>query len=360
LSNPLLGIRDFGQSVWLDNLSRTLLREGGLAHLIADDGVSGITSNPSIFQKAITAGKYYGDDLKHLLESEPDPESRLEALVIPDIQVACDLFLPVFEASGGDDGYVSLEVSPRLAHDEVQTVEAARRLCQRVSRPNLLVKVPGTPEGVRAFEQLIGEGISINVTLLFSLRQTVRIFEAYIRGLKKWVATGGEPKAVKAVASLFLSRVDTLVDEKLEAMGSQQALARRGEAAVAVSKLAYQRYREIFHGEMFADLAGRGCRPQYPLWASTSTKNPAYDDLKYVEPLIGPETINTMPDATVAAFRDHGRPDSNLSDHVGEAQESILGLEQLGIDMAQVGEALQEQGVILFTQAYESLLKAVQ
>jgi transaldolase len=359
MSNALRDIRGLGQSVWLDNLSRDLLRGGGLASLIADDGVSGVTSNPSIFQKAISGGKHYGDDLGRLRNAEPDVERRLEGLIVPDIQDACDLLRSVFEATDGDDGYVSLEVSPRLAHEEAATVAAAHRLRGLVDRPNLLIKVPGTPAGVRAFERLISEGVSVNVTLLFSLQQTVRILEAYIRGLKKWVDGGGNPKAIKAVASLFLSRVDTLVDDRLKQVGTPEALARRGEAAVAVAKLAYQRYREIFHGEMFADLARQGCRPQYPLWASTSTKNPDYHDLKYVEPLIGPETINTMPDATVAAFRDHGRAEPTVSDHVGEAQETLLALERLGIDMHGVGEVLQSQGVDLFAQAYDGLLQVI-
>lgn len=356
--NTLRQLNELGQSIWLDNLSRTLLREGVLEQLIAEDGISGVTSNPSIFQKALTESPYYRDDITRLMAAVPDAEKRYEALVIPDIQAACDLLLPVFERSHGDDGYVSLEVSPRLAHHLEDTLAAVRRLRRAVNRPNLLVKVPGTPAGLEAFERLIGEGISINVTLLFSLQQTLRCFEAYIRGLRHWTGHGGDAHAVKAVASLFLSRVDTLADRRLAEIGSDAARALQGRAAIAVAKLAYQRYWQVFHGELFAELAQAGCRPQYLLWASTGTKNPAYSDVKYVEPLIGPETINTLPDATLAAFRDHGRPALSVGEGVAQAEADYLALEKIGVNPNEIGDTLQTEGIKLFADAYEAALAA--
>jgi len=356
--NPLLELKRLGQRAWLDNLSRTHLREGGLQRLIEQDGLAGVTSNPTIFYKAIAESPYYRDELVRLKASVLPPEPHYEALVIPDIQGACDLLRPTWDQSGGEDGYVSLEVSPRLAYDEEGTVAAARRLTAAVARDNLLVKVPATPEGVRAFERLIGEGYRINVTLMFSLKHMEDIEQAYLRGLRRWVEGGGDPRRVKSVASLFLSRVDTLVDKKLEAIGGD-ALALRGKAAVALAKLAYRRYKEVFHGPAFADLAAASARRQHPLWASTGTKNPAYSDVLYVEPLIGPETVNTLPDATLAAFRDHGKAAPTLEQGVDEAAAHFAALEKLGIDMQVVGEQLQVEGVKLFDESYTKLLELV-
>jgi len=265
----------------------------------------------------------------------------------------------VYEGSGGDDGYVSLEVSPRLADEESATVQAAMRLHAMVNRQNALIKVPATGAGRRAFEHLIGAGINVNVTLMFSLQHVVEVAQAYTRGLHRWLERGGDAHHPKAVASLFLSRVDTLVDQRLEALASPEALALRGQTAVALAKLAYQRYRDLFHQAPFADLRRRGARPQYLLWASTGTKNPAYSDVQYVEPLIGPETINTLPDATLAAFRDHGRARLTLEEGVEEAQAHVLALEKLGIDLHATGETLQRQGVELFDTAYTRLLDLV-
>jgi transaldolase len=357
--NALLQAKDLGQSIWLDNLSRTLLQEGGLKRMIEQDGISGVTSNPSIFHKAVSTSPYYQDDLARMKAAETDLETRYEALVIPDIQAACDLLEPVFKQSNGDNGYVSLEVSPRLAHNVETTVAEARRLWAKVGRENLLIKVPGTQEGARAFEELIVAGINVNVTLLFSLHHCVRVFEAYIRGLHRRMEAGGDARRIKAVASLFLSRVDTLLDKQLDGVGTDAATRLKGKSAVSMAKLAYQRYREIFHGPMFAELASQGCRPQYLLWASTGTKNPAYSDVLYVEPLIGPETINTLPDATIEAFRDHGIVSATVADHVGEAQQHYIELEQLGLDMHKAGEQLQEDGVRLFDEAYGKLLGLV-
>ena len=355
--NAAQEVTALGQSLWLDNLSRSLILEGDLERYIAEDGVSGVTSNPSIFQKAFADSPYYADDLSRLKASEPDLERRYEALAIPDIQTACDLLMPVYEASGGNDGYVSLEVAPKWAYDTSRTVDEARRLSAAVARRNLLVKVPGTPEGVAAFEALTTLGINVNVTLLFSISQTEAIFAAYIRGLRARLESGGDIRRSKAVASLFLSRVDTLVDKQLSAIGTQEALSLRGKAAVAMAKVAYRRYVEIFHGPDFADLARAGATPQYLLWASTGVKNPDYHDLLYVEPLIGPETINTLPDKTLAALRDHGKAQTQVDSGVDEARAQLAELARRGIDMEAVGDTLQNEGVKAFEESFEKLLK---
>ncbi|MGO9445518.1 MAG: transaldolase [Thiobacillaceae bacterium] len=356
--DDLGSLKRLGQSVWLDNLSRDLLQSGRLQEMVRK-GVSGLTSNPSIFAKAISGSDHYRDDLMRVRAIAMSPQARLEALVVPDIQAACDLFMPVYEQSHGDDGYVSLEVSPELAHDARATVAEAQRLAQAVGRANLLIKVPGTNEGLGAFETLTQLGINVNVTLLFSVRQAVRTFEAYIRGLKMRSSGGGSIKQAKAVASLFLSRIDNHVDRLLEASGSESALALRGKLAIATAKLAYERYLELFHGPAFAELAAAGARPQYLLWASTSTKNPAYSDLLYVESLEGPETINTLPDATLGALLDHGHFQSALQDQHRTAREAWLEAENLGIAPDKVGDSLQQDGVRLFSQSYGELLALV-
>jgi len=356
MNTPQL-VNTLGQSLWLDNLSRSLLQDGTLARLIAEDGVSGVTSNPSIFQSALATSPYYADDLAKLKTSEPDAERRYEALVIPDIQAACDLLLPTFEASGGNDGYVSLEVAPRWAYDTLRTVEEAKRLSIAVSRQNVLIKVPGTPEGVNAFETLTTLGINVNVTLLFSVAQTEAVFNAYIRGLTARLHAGAEVRHSKAVASLFLSRVDTMVDTQLTEIGTQEALSLRGKAAVAMAKLTYQRYLNLFHGDAFAELAKQGAKPQYLLWASTGVKNPDYHDLLYVEPLIGRETINTLPDKTLAALRDHGKPVLQVEEGMAEAKAQLAELAQRGVDMDVVGNTLQDDGVKSFEAAFQKLLQ---
>lgn len=348
-------LRQLGQSIWLDNLSRDHLREGTLARLI-DEGVSGITSNPTIFHKAVSASPYYRDDLDALRRSEPDPERRYEALVIEDIRAACDHFHPVYADSAGDDGYVSLEVAPRLAYDTAGTVAEAKRLAALVGRDNLLIKVPGTPEGIAAFERLTAEGVRVNVTLLFSLQHVVRVFEAYILGARAWLAAGGDPARLKAVASLFLSRVDTLADKRLDALATPEALHMRGRTAVAMAKLAYQRYKDLFHGAAFAELKAAGVRPQYLLWASSGTKNPSYSDLLYVEPLMGPETINTLPDKTLEALLEHGQVAARLEEGVADAEAHLVRLEHLDISPAALGEELQREGVRLFADAYDQLI----
>lgn len=354
--NPTLTVKQYGQQIWLDNLSRTHLREGVLARLVEEDGLAGVTSNPSIFFKAISESPYYCDDVTRLCNSMQSAEACYEELVIGDVRQACDLLACTYRETGGAAGYVSLEVSPHLAHDEEKTVTEARRLHAAVGRDNLLIKVPGTPAGIRAFERLIAEGININVTLMFSLRHEEAVAKAYIHGAKRWVDSGGDPHHLKSVASIFLSRVDTLVDKRLAANGTSEALALCGKSAVALGKLAYQRYLARFHGESFTTLAHLGIRPQQLLWASTSTKNPDYNDLLYVEPLIGPETVNTLPDATLAALRDHGHVAGTLEDGVEEAQRHVTALAALGIDLDEVGEVLQVEGINSFTEAYDKLI----
>jgi transaldolase len=348
----------WGQSLWLDNLSRTLIHDGILERYIKEDGISGVTSNPSIFQKAIHESPYYQEDLALPAES---PERLYEQMVQKDLQMACDLLQPVHAATGGDDGWVSWEESPRLAMDEDATVAEAERLRSIVRRDNLLIKVPATTAGIAALRRLIGSGVSVNVTLMFGLRHVREVFAAYRQGLADWIAAGGKAGQVKAVASLFLSRVDTLVDQRLEQIGSAEALALRGKAAVAMAKKAYAIYREEFHGSGFAPLRAQGGRPQYLLWASTSTKNPAYSDLLYVEPLMGPETINTLPDATLSKLREHGQLGNRLEEGRKEAEATLAQLAALGIDLdAEIAPQLQKEGLDAFSQAFTAMLAEVE
>jgi transaldolase len=356
--NPLLALKTFGQHVWLDNLSRALLREGTLPRLLSEDGVDGVTSNPAIFLKAIVGSADYCDDLQRLHRAKLPAEACYESLVIADIQAACDILDSAYRSSSGETGYVSLEVSPALAHDTAATVAAAHRLSKAVGRDNLLVKVPATPAGIRAFEQLTAAGIRVNVTLIFSLAQYEAVAQAYLHGAQRRLDGGGNVKQLRSVASVFLSRVDTLVDQRLDAIGT--ALALKGGTAVALAKRCYWRYREIFHGPEFAALAKAGVRPQTPLWASTGTKNPAYSDVLYVEPLIGAETINTLPDATLSAFRSHGVATASLTNGMDGAQVHAQALAALGIDLTEVGENLQVEGVRLFAAAYAKILASLE
>lgn len=354
--NPLLQARAEGQQIWLDNLSRTLLNDGHLARMIAEDGIAGVTTNPSIFHKAIADGRYYEDDLAAFKSRALDAEARYEQLVIPDVQRACDLLRPTFEDSGGNAGYVSLEVSPALAHDRAATVAAGLRLRDAVARDNVLIKVPATPAGLEAIEQLIGHGVSVNVTLMFSLAHVDGVAQAYLRGLKRLGDAGGDVSRVMSVASLFLSRVDTLVDNALEKFGGD-VITLRGKSAVALAKLAYQRYLERFHGAEFKAFKAAGARPQYMLWASTGTKNPSYSDLLYVEPLVGPETVNTLPDATLTALRDHGQVSRSIEHDAAGARAQFAALEAFGIDMEAAGQQLQQEGLTQFEKAFSDLLK---
>lgn len=350
-----------GQSLWLDNLSRALLNEGQLAELVRNFGIRGLTSNPSIFKKAIVGSPYYTDDIAELKQQYDDVESVYEHLVVKDIQQACDMLRPVFDESHGEDGWVSWEESPRIAHNATSTVASAKHLKELTDRPNLLIKVPATDEGIEAFERLIAQGVSVNVTLIFSLDQIKRIFAAYVRGLTALRASGGAVSRVRAVASLFMSRVDTLVDQQLTAIGSEAALKLRGKAALALGSMAYQHYREVFEGEDFAELAQLGARSQYLLWASTGTKNPAYSDVLYVENLIAPKTINTLPEATLKAFADHGRIASLLKPRLSDDQKVWAQLAAVGIDMdGAVRDQLLDEGLDQFAQAFEELLAAIE
>ena len=346
-----------GQAVWLDFIERSLLVGGGLDSLVEGDGVRGVTSNPSIFQKAIEGSDAYDAVVDAVIRENPNTTTTglYEALAIEDIRAATDILRAVWETSSGGDGYVSLEVSPRLARDTEGTVVEARRLWRTVDRPNLMIKVPATAEGIPAIERLIGEGINVNATLMFSLADYEAVAHAYLRGLEACA----EPAGVASVASFFVSRVDTKVDKELEAIGTEDALALRGKAAVANAKLAYRRFEEIFRGEAFAPLAVRGARVQRPLWASTGTKNPAYSDVLYVDELIGPETVNTLPVATMDAFRDHGCVRATLREDLAAAEATFAGLAALGVDLDAVTAELQVEGVAAFAASFEQLLAAL-
>ncbi|MBK8317313.1 MAG: transaldolase [Betaproteobacteria bacterium] len=358
--NPLLALKELGQHVWLDNLSRTLIEEGTLQRLINEDGVDGVTSNPSIFEKAISSSPYYRAHLARLNGSSLNVEARYEWLVIPDIQAACDALLPSYVASGNEAGYVSLEVSPLLAHETAATVAAAKRLYQAVGRENLLIKVPATPAGLQAFEQLTAAGMRINVTLIFSLVQYAAVVQAYLRGALRWLESGGSTRKLRSVASIFLSRVDTLVDKRLDALGTAQAEALKGRAGVALGKICHHHYLDTYNGSSFALLRLAHIRPQALLWASTGNKDPVASDVRYVEPLIGAKTITTLPDATLAAFRDHGcAAAETLMTGMEEAQAHSEALAAQGINLDDIGETLQLEGVALFTDAYEKLLVSV-
>ena len=350
--SPLYALKALGQHIWLDNLSRPLIADGGLQRLITEDGIDGVTSNPAIFQKAIADSPCYAEDLERLRVAPLDAAARYEALVIPDIQAACDLLRPAYESSAGETGYVSLEVAPALAQHMAATEAEALRLRQAVGRDNLLIKLPATAAGIRAFEQLTAAGLRVNVTLIFSLAQYAAVAQAYLCGAQRWLMGGGDAAQLRAVASVFLSRVDTLVDQRLDAIGSAPALELKGKSGVALAKCCYDRYLEIFHGSGFAGLGAAGVRPQTPLWASTGCKNPAYSDVLYVEALIGAETINTLPEATLAAFRDHGRAAATLASGIDAAHAHFAALAALGIDPVEVGETLQTEGVRLFAAAY--------
>jgi transaldolase/glucose-6-phosphate isomerase len=368
-TNPLKALLDYGQSMWLDYIRRDLITSGSLKTMIEDDGLRGMTSNPSIFEKAIAESSLYDDMLKSLA-SRPDlnATARYEQIAIRDIQDAADVLRPVYESSKFRDGYVSLEVSPLLALKTQETIEEARRLWKAVSRENVMIKVPGTAEGLPAIRQLIGEGININVTLLFAQEVYEKVAEAYIAGLEDLAMRGGNLKKTAGVASFFISRIDTLVDsmieDKLKATkdAQQQALLKSllGKVAIANGKLTYQRYQRIFSGPRWDALAAKGAQTQRVLWASTSTKNPAYRDVMYVEELIGTDTVDTMPPATVDAFRDHGRLRNSLTEDVAGAQKVMDDLAKAGISIKEVTTKLTSDGVKLFADAFHKLLAAVE
>ncbi len=341
-----------GQSPWLDNIRRGWITGGDLQQWV-ERGVRGLTSNPSIFQKAITSGADYDDEFRSAIDEGLDVESSYWRLVTSDIAAAAAVLRPVYDRSGGVDGYVSVEVAPDLARDSAATEAAARSLHEQLALPNLYVKIPGTAEGLSPITQMIAEGRSINVTLIFSVERYLEVAEAYISGLEQ---NPGDLSAVSSVASFFVSRIDTEVDRRLEDIGSAEALALRGRAAVANAKIAYSHFQRLHSGPRWEALAARGARPQRLLWASTSTKNPAYPDTLYVDELIGPDTVNTLPDATLEAFEDHGRIAETLATGLNEAQETFDRLAATGIDLDAVTAQLEEEGVAAFTKSFDELL----
>jgi len=368
-TNPLKDLLKFGQSVWLDYIRRDLITSGELKRLIAEDGLRGMTSNPAIFEKAIAGSTDYADILASLKDrSDLDAKARYEIIAIRDIQDAADLLRLIYEQSNLRDGYISLEVSPYLARDTQGTLEEARRLWKAVDRPNIMIKVPGTAEGIPAFEQLISEGININVTLLFSQEVYRQVAEAYIRGLEKFGASGGDVKRIASVASFFISRIDNAVDAEVSvrlksAKNPQEEKNLKsllGKVAIANGKLAYQRYLNIFSGPQWDKLRAKGGQTQRVLWASTSTKNPAYPDILYVQEMIGPDTVNTIPPATFDAFRDHGQPRETLTEGVDEAKQVMQELASVGISIDQITDKLTDDGVRLFEEAFDKLLAAVE
>jgi transaldolase / glucose-6-phosphate isomerase len=366
--NPLKELLNFGQSMWLDYIRRDLFTTGKLKQLITEDGLRGMTSNPAIFEKAIADSSLYDDFLKTLASrSDLDTTARYEQIAIRDIQSAADALRPVYDESKFRDGYVSLEVSPYLARKTQETIDEARRLWKAVQRENVMIKVPGTAEGLPAIRQLIGEGININITLLFAQDVYEKVAEAYIAGLEDLAARSGNLKKMASVASFFISRIDTLIDsmlnDKIKATSdaNQQALFKSllGKVAIANGKLTYQSYQHIFSGPRWQALAAKGAQTQRVLWASTSTKNPNYRDVIYIEELIGPDTVNTMPPATIDAFRDHGLLRNALIEDVPGAQKTMDDLARAGIVMKQVTDKLTDDGVKLFADAFDKLLAAV-
>jgi transaldolase len=351
-------LHDSGQSVWLDFIRRDMLESGELAGLVAD-GVRGLTSNPTIFQQAISTSTAYDEQIADVIQHSPAAGTGavFEELAVADIRGAADALQGVYQKSDGADGFVSLEVSPHLAHDTDGTVADARRLWDWVDRPNLMIKVPGTPAGIPAQEELLAAGMNINSTLMFSLADYEAVAHAHLRGLSR----ADDPRRIASVASFFVSRVDSKTDAALEKIGSREAMDLRGKIAVANAKLAYRRFQELYRGEAFAQLASAGARPQRVLWASTSTKNPEYRDVLYVEDLIGPDTVNTMPPATIEAFSDHGIIDANaLTGGVDDAADQIAALDRLGIDFDEITAELQREGVVAFADSFDDLLSALE
>jgi transaldolase len=350
-------VSDLGQSIWIDFLSRKLIHRGELARMIEEDAVVGVTSNPTIFQKAIAEGDAYDEQLKEVLAEEDDAKEVFLRLAIKDVQDACDVLRPVWDGGAGQDGYVSIEVDPNLAYDTEGTIAQAQRLHDEVDRPNCFVKIPATEPGLPAIEEMIARGRSINVTLIFSLQRYAEVVEAFQRGLERLVESGGDPGPVASVASFFVSRVDTEADKRLEELGAPDEL--KGKLAIANAKLAYQRYKELHWGERWEALAAKGARTQRCLWASTSTKNPAYRDVMYVEELIGPKTVDTMPEETIRAFQDHGEVALTLERDLDEAHRVFERIAEAGVDYDDVVAVLEQEGVDKFSDSFKELLEGV-
>lgn len=362
MSTSRLGqLREFGQSFWYDNIRRGLLVDGTIQRMIDEDGLRGMTSNPAIFQKAIADSGDYDDAIREMAEAGKTALEIYETLAVEDIQAAADLLRPVYDQSAGADGFISLEVSPKLADDTAATIAEAKRLASAVDRANLLIKVPGTAAGLPAITELLASGINVNVTLIFSVGQYARVAEAFIAGLERRAEAGRPLDRTASVASVFISRVDTLVDRLLDDTDdAERASLLKGRSAVAMAKLCYQCFKSAFDGEPFASLRAKGARVQPCLWASTSAKDPALPDTCYVDPLIGPDTINTMPQVTVDAFGDHGQAAVTIEEDVDQAEAAFRSLAKLGIDMEDVGRKLQDEGVTKFVEPFESLLASIE
>jgi transaldolase / glucose-6-phosphate isomerase len=365
-ANPLKSLLEYGQSPWMDYIRRDLLTGGGLKKMIQEDGLMGMTSNPTIFEKAITGSKDYADILESPDAKKLDAKGVFETIAIRDVQEACDIFKSVYQQSKRRDGYVSLEVSPMLANDTQATINEARRLWKSVNRENVMIKVPGTPEGLPAIRQLLEEGININITLLFAQSVYEQVAEAFLAALEARVKKGQDVSHIASVASFFVSRIDTLIDSQIDAKlktetdAAKKALlaSLQGQVAIANAKLTYRKYQELFGSPRWKALAAKGAMPQRLLWASTSTKNPKYRDVLYVEELIGKDTVDTIPPATFDAFRDHGRVRPSLTENVDQAAKTMADLEKAGISMKQVTEKLVVDGVKLFAEAFKQLLEA--
>lgn len=368
MGNPLVELSGIGQSPWLDYIHRGLIESGELARLVREDGIRGVTSNPTIFEKAVSAGAEYEGKIRALAAAGAGMAKAYTEIVTEDIRLGADVLRPVYDASEGEDGYVSLEVEPEMAHDPAATVARARELFCAVGRPNVLIKIPATPAGIGAVEEAIASGIPVNATLIFSVRVYEEVARAYIRGLGRLIAAGGDPRKVASVASFFVSRVDTAVDSLLDEViarwpGSPRArtaMSLKGRVAVANARLAYARFREIFRGPDWEGLAARGGRLQRPLWASTGTKNPRYSDVLYVAELAGPDTVNTMPPNTLAAFRDHGVAADRLTGTAAEARRVLDDLGMLGIGIEEVCGRLLSEGLESFAASHRKLLAAVE
>jgi len=346
-----------GQSVWFDTLSRKLIESGGLKKMMVEDAVTGVTSNPSIFQKALAEGNAYDEQMKELLKASDDPTEIFFGLALEDIRNACDVLRPAFDKANGGDGFVSMEVEPGIAYDTEKSFDQARWIAKEVDRPNLMVKIPATVAGLPAIEECTAKGTAINITLIFSLERYKAVVEAYLRGLERLVAGGGDPSKVASVASFFVSRVDSEADKRLAALGNTKL---QGKLAIANAKLAYRHFLESFSGQRWEFLEGKGARKQRCLWASTSTKNPDYRDVIYVEELIGPDTVNTMPLETVEAFQEHGevRGDTVLKG-IGKANKLLAELRDAGVDYDDVVETLEQEGVQKFADAFDQITESI-
>jgi len=366
MANPLIRLQQLGQSPWHDNIRRQLLTSGALRKMVDDGDITGLTSNPTIFEQAIANSTDYDQDLHRLAREGKSAEQIFDAFAIEDIRNAADVFAPVFERTGGEDGYVSIEVMPRLANDTQATIQEARRLWSAVNRPNLMVKIPATPQGVPAIEQSIADGLNINITLIFSLKRYDEVMDAYLHGLIRRLENGQKIDRTASVASFFVSRVDTLtdklLDEKIASGAEKKDLLQslKGKAAIANAKLAYQEFRRKFSTEAFAGLKNHGARLQRPLWASTSTKNPAYPDLYYVEALVGPDSVDTMPPATIQAYKDHGNPEVRIDKKVDDARRAMDQLAEVGVTMDEVTKKLEIDGVASFAKSFDSLIAVVE